>query len=143
MAKNEIIIPVRLDIIGESSSGGNDVPMAAPNAGGGSSKTKTSDDKGGLGKVIAIDAVKRAGQFALSNYGNLTGDYQTQANIQGGLELAGLGAMALSGPVGFAAAVGSLTLKAVSNQIELAKRNQATEMLRFRTGMNSYSGGRS
>jgi hypothetical protein len=142
MAKNEIIIPVRLSIIGDSSGGGNDVPMATPN-GNSKSNVSPNDKGGGLGKIIAIDAVKRASQFALSNYGNLTGDYQTQANIQGGLELVGLGVMALSGPVGFAAAIGGLTLKAASSQIDLYKKNQATEMLRYRTGMNSFSGGRS
>jgi len=101
-------------------------------------KTKTS----GIGKAVIANAVNQASQFALSNYGNLTGDYQTQANIQGGLEMVGLGIMALSGPVGAVAAVGSLVIKSINNQIDITKKNQQVELLRARTGMMNYSGGR-
>lgn len=96
----------------------------------------------GLGKAVMVNAVNQASQFALSNYGNLTGDYITQANVQGGLELIGLGLMAVSGPVGAVAAVSALTIKTINQQIEITKKNQQTAFLRARTGMMNYSGGR-
>ena len=103
---------------------------------------KPKDGGLGLGKAVIVNAVNQASQYALSNYGNLTGDYITQANIQGGLEIIGLGVMALSGPVGAVGAIGALAIKAASRQAELIKKNQQTQLLRARTGMMNYSGGR-
>ncbi len=102
------------------------------------SQSKTSS----IGKAVIANAVNQASQYALSNYGNLTGDYITQANIQGGLEMLGLGIMALSGPVGAVAAVGSLLIKGINTQVDIVKKNQQVNLLKERTGMINYSGGR-
>lgn len=136
----EIIVTIRNEIVESSGSGSKSVPIVGGE--GPSAAANKKDSGSGLGKVIATNAVKQAASFAISNYGNLTGDYQTQANIQGGIELLGIGMMMMQGPVGVAAAVTSLTLKAVNHQIDLAKRRQETEFLKMRTGMMNFMGGR-
>lgn len=93
-------------------------------------------------KTIAMYMSKQALNYAVSNYGNLTGDYIAQANIQGTIEIGGIVAMAFTGPVGVVASIGAVGIKVASQQIDLYKKNLNTQLLRERTGMNTFSGGR-
>lgn len=108
----------------------------------GATLQRISDGSDNFVKVIAINSAKQAINFGLSNYGNLTGDYLTQENLQAYMDVIGLGLSMSQGPIGIAAAAASITLKAVSHEIELAKKNQLVSILRERTGTNLYSGGR-
>lgn len=89
---------------------------------------------GSASKAIAIHMGKQALNYALSNYGNLTGDHITQARISETLELAGLIAMAASGPVGMVAAAGNVAIKAFNRYIDVRKSEIQANALKVRTG---------
>lgn len=89
---------------------------------------------GSASKAIAIHMGKQALNYALSNYGNLTGDYIAQARISETLELAGLIAMAASGPVGMVAAAGNVAIKAFNRYIDVRKSEIQSNAMRIRTG---------
>lgn len=107
------------------------------------SPQKVNDVKGGAVNTALIQMGQKAISFGLSNYGELTGDYQTQANIQSFIEVGRMVAtVAIGGPIGAITVAGELAFKAISQQLELTKKRQETELLRLRTGMSAYSGGR-
>lgn len=90
---------------------------------------------GSTSKAIAIHMGKQALSYAVSNYGNLTGDYIGQARINETLEVAGLIGMAVAGGwVGVAAAVGSVAIKAVNRYVEVKKSEIQSNAMRIRTG---------
>ncbi len=89
---------------------------------------------GSASKAIAIHMGKQALSYAVSNYGNLTGDYIGQTRINEGLEIAGLIGMAASGWVGAAAAVGSVAIKAVNRYVDVKKSEIQSNAMRIRTG---------
>lgn len=89
---------------------------------------------GSTSKAIAIHMGRQALNYALSNYGNLTGDHITQARISETLELAGLIAMAASGPVGMVAAAGNVAIKAFNRYIDVRKSEIQANALKVRTG---------
>lgn len=95
-----------------------------------------------VGGVIAAQMGKKALQFATSNYGNLTGDYVMQEKISSVIELGGLVAMASQGPVGIAAAVGSVAIQGINYAIDIKKKNQQSAFIRERVGTITKSGGR-
>lgn len=105
-------------------------------------KEASNEASESVSKVVAIQMGKQALQYGIQNYGNLTGDYVTQANISAGLQVAGLVAMASQGPVGIAAAAVSLGTQALSYSIDMNKRNREAQFLRERVGMASIYGGR-
>ena len=105
-------------------------------------KEASNEASGSVSKLVAIQMGKQALQFGMSNYGNLTGDYVTQANIGAGVQIAGLVAMASQGPLGIAAAVFSLSTQALNNGLDIAKKNREVQFLRERVGMTSINGGR-
>lgn len=137
MNSNEIVIKIDHSISGDSS--GSENVDAEQN----SVITKEKSNGKSVSKTIAIYMAKQAVGYAVSNYGNLTGDYIAQANIQGTIEVAGLIALAVSSPVGAVAAGASLAVKIANMSIENYKKNISIAQLRERTGMMSYSGGRS
>lgn len=89
----------------------------------------------GAGKAVIAHLGKQAAQYAIGNYGNLTGDYITQAKLSGVVELAGMAALAFSSPVGAVAAVGSLAIQTANHFIDIEKSRQESDFLRIRTGM--------
>lgn len=96
------------------------------------SRTATA---GSASKAIAVHMGKQALSYAVSNYGNLTGDYIGQARINETLEVAGLIGMAVAGGwVGVAAAVGSLAIKAVNRYVDVKKSEIHSNAMRIRTG---------
>jgi len=140
----EYRIPINVELIATESKG---TPSPTSKATPGQTQKKlakeaSNEASGSVSKVVAIQVGKRALQYGIQNYGNLTGDYVGQANISAGLQVAGLVAMALQGPVGIAAAAVSLGTQALSYGIDMNKRNREAQFLRERTGMIGISGGR-
>lgn len=104
---------------------------------------KVNNVKGGAVNTALVNMGKQAINYGLQNYGELTGDYQTQANIQSFVEIGRMVAtVAIGGPVGAIAVAGELAFKAINQQIDLAKKRQETQLLRERTGVSAYNGGR-
>lgn len=96
-----------------------------------------------IGSTIAIQMAKQATQFVVSNYGDLTGDYIQQKNLQGAIEIGGMALMAIKGGfVGVAMAIGTLAVKVAQRNIEIERANRSIALLRERTGMIGWSGGR-
>ena len=85
----------------------------------------------GVGKTIAITLGKQALNYAVSNYGNLTGDYVTQQNIQAGIEIASTVALLASGPVGTVVAAGNIGVRLLNDF--MTQHNRDVEILRMRT----------
>lgn len=140
----EYRIPINVELIATESKG---TPSPTSKAAPAQTQKKlakeaSNEASGSVSKVVAIQVGKRALQYGIQNYGNLTGDYVGQANISAGLQVAGLVAMALQGPVGIAAAAVSLGTQALSYGIDMNKRNREAQFLRERTGMIGISGGR-
>lgn len=140
----EYRIPINVELIATESKG---TPSPTSKATPDQTQKKlakeaSNEASGSVSKVVAIQVGKRALQYGIQNYGNLTGDYVGQANISAGLQVAGLVAMALQGPVGIAAAAVSLGTQALSYGIDMNKRNREAQFLRERVGMASIYGGR-
>lgn len=137
MAVKEYRIKVTNEIVGlENGADGTN------NAVGGSQDQNQTANKlvkksagGGVGKAIAVNMGKQALAYATSNYGNLTGDYINQAHISEGIEMAGLLAMGLSSPVGAAAAIGAVGIRAVNRYIDVRKSETVSANLKERTGL--------
>lgn len=94
-------------------------------------QTKKSANMNG---AIAAMMAKKAIQYGIQNYGNLTGDYVTQANISGLIEVGGLVATAATGPIGVVAALSSVAIQVANLEIERAKQRQQVQFMRERTG---------
>jgi len=140
MANKEYVIKVDLNVDSTESSSGQPT-STVQDAEKDTNRTKKKS-KDSVSKAVAMQMAKQAANYAVSNYGNLTGDYIAQANIQGAIELGGMIGLAATGPVGAAVAFTGLMLKVASEQTEIYKKNLATSNLRERTGMSFYSGGR-
>lgn len=93
-------------------------------------------------KMVILNEAKKAINYGLNSYGDLTGDYITQDNLQDAVELGQLMIMASSGPIGAVAATSALAYKMVSQEINLIKKNQEVKFFNERTGSSFYSGGR-
>lgn len=89
----------------------------------------------GISKAVAANFVSKGAQYAISNYGNWTGDYQTQSSINSTLELASLVGIALTGTAGAVAAGTTFAVRGVDYFVHTKKRSQEIEYLRARTGM--------
>lgn len=140
----EYRIPINVELIATESKG---TPSPTSKATPAQTQKKlakeaSNEASGSVSKLVAIQMGKQALQYGMSNYGNLTGDYVTQANIGAGVQIAGLVAMASQGPLGIAAAVFSLSTQALNNGLDIAKKNREVQFLRERVGMTSINGGR-
>jgi hypothetical protein len=89
---------------------------------------KSPNITGAIGVMLA----KKALQFGVANYGNLTGDYRTEANINGAIEVGGLVGMMATGPIGIAVALSSIGLQIASSEIEKSKKRTALSFQRER-----------
>lgn len=97
----------------------------------------TNTSAGQVGKAVAIQFGQQALNYSLSNYGDLTGNYIMQENIQSGLQLLSLGAMAMTGPIGLGVAVLSIGTQVASKVIQTQKQNREINFLRERVGLYS------
>lgn len=133
MAK-EYKIKIENEIIGSELSESttqvaNEAPQAQPE------KAVKQSMGAGIGKAVAANMAKQALAYATSNYGTLTGDYIGQTHINEALELGGLAAMAATGWVGIAAAVGNVGVRIANRYIDVQKSEIASANLRERTGL--------
>lgn len=139
MAKNEYVIRIDYNVQDSTEEA---TPTSAVQDATTDTKKAKKKEKDNTSKAVAAYMTKQALSYAVSNYGNLTGDYIAQANIQGAIEIGGLIGLAATGPIGAVAAATGLVLKAASQEIEIYKKNIETENLRMRVGLVNYSGGR-
>lgn len=95
--------------------------------------------RSGMGAVgaVVVNQAKNAITYGVSNYGNLTGDYVTQANINAIIEIGGLIGMAATGPAGAIAAVGSVALKVTDYYLDQSRKRREVDFLRQRVGMTN------
>ena len=124
MENNEITIRIKNTVISE---GGDPVQPSVE------SREPQHASSPGITRTLGAMALKRGASYAVSNYGNLTGDYITQSQIATGVEIAGLIAVAATGPIGIAAATLMVGQKAADFYINRAKENKKIDYLRERT----------
>lgn len=87
-------------------------------------------------KTMAVQMGRQALQYALSNYGNLTGDYVGQSNISAGIEIGSLALMSMTGGVvGALAAIGALTVKNLNYYLDVKKSENQARAMRERVGL--------
>lgn len=91
--------------------------------------------KDSVSKLVAVDAVKKAANYAVQNYGNLTGDTLGQTAINEAVGLIGMGAMAMTGPVGLVAVGVQVGLTFANRGIEVAKSRNVSKSIRTRLGI--------
>lgn len=92
-------------------------------------------------KVAMIDAGKKVLQNAISQYGNLTGDYISQRRIDNMIKIAGyVSTIAVGGVVGAIAVGSDIVLSIANHSVEVAKSNDMANLLRVRSG--NVNGGR-
>lgn len=92
--------------------------------------------------AVVISSAKRAINYGVSNYGNLTGDYLAESQIQSIIEVGALTLMATQFPIGTFAAIGTVATKLADNHIQLQKKRLEVEFIKQRTSMMEFSGGR-
>ena len=93
-------------------------------------------------KLVVVAVATKAGQQGVSSYGQITGDYVTQAKLTEGVQGLGMVAAVAKGGVLGVAGVGlTLGTMGVNQWVDIKVANQKSQSLRERTGM-STSGGR-
>ena len=108
-----------------------------------SAKSMSQGVNSSTSKMVATYVGTQALKWATSNYGNLTGDYVTQANINEGIAIAGMGiAMAQSPIMGGLAAATALTVKGIGRMLEIREQEQRAQSIRERVGTIISTGGR-
>lgn len=84
--------------------------------------------------TMGIGYAKKSLSYGVSVYGNLTGDYQSQRQMQSAIEGVGLLVMMTQFPLGTIAGAFSLATQTASSVIELVKSNRETAIIRERIG---------
>lgn len=108
-------------------------PQLSSNA---STKNITENTQSSVVKTMAVQMGRQALQYALSNYGNLTGDYMGQSNISAGIEIGSLALMTITGgAVGALAAIGTLTVKNLNYYLDVKKSENQARAMRERVGL--------
>ena len=85
-------------------------------------------------KGLIIDSGKKIVLNGLSNYGNLTGNYQAQSQVQNLDNIAGTAIQLMNFPVGTIATAVSLGNTAINEIIERNNQRLQVELLRERSG---------
>ena len=100
---------------------------------------KNAKNGNSLAKSLAVQYGKQVANYALSNYGNLTGDYAGQRSINAGIELAGMALTIAANPI-FGGITAGLTIatKVGEYYLERAKHDLQVSQLRERTQTLSY-----
>lgn len=108
-------------------------PQLSSNA---STKSITENTQSSVVKTMAVQMGRQALQYALSNYGNLTGDYVGQSNVSAGIEIGSLALMTITGgAVGALAAIGALTVKNLNYYLDVKKSENQARAMRERVGL--------
>ena len=137
MAQNEYIINVTLNPVSQgtpvqsgsdaASGGGGTGDGQLPKAPGSGQEETAAAAKSAANaaKAIATQMASKVATTALNNYGNITGDYVTQQNMQTMVgEVTALGGAIAMGPVGVATYVGGKLIEGY-NYVSQLKRSEA------------------
>lgn len=96
-------------------------------------KTQAKDN---VGKIIAMQMGQKAAQFALQNYGNLTGDNMGQQQLNDALGVFGMGAMALYGGLpGVAMVAAQIAITGINRYVEIEKSRITSKNMQARVGI--------
>ena len=134
MQKNAYIIPIKAVYEADVKDTESPADTQTP-------KEKEKEDKS-VGRVIAVQLAKKAATWAVSGYGDLTGDYLRQTTISETISAVTLVGQALSSPLGAAMTAATLGITAANKAIEIRKNEQEVAFLRERLGEISTRGGR-
>ncbi len=95
---------------------------------------KTAKGRKSLAATVAVQYGKQIAQAAVSNYGELTGDYATQRSINTATEIGGMVATVAANPIVGGIGVGvSAATQIASYFIERGKHDRQVAVLRERT----------
>lgn len=145
MADNKIVVELNLNVKEQSSNdhldlqeGTGQTPEADMSA-----KEMSKNVGSSPAKMVMTYVGTQAVKWATSNYGNLTGDYLTQANINEGIAIAGMGVAIMQSPlIGGLAAATALTVKGIEKMLEIREQEQRASSIRERFGTIISTGGR-
>lgn len=113
-----------------------------------SNPLKLEKDQGDVKRAVITSGIQKTAasifSYGVSNLGRMTGDYVLQDNVQSFLQISGYAAIVIANPViGSIYIATDLMLRSISESADRIIRNREVELLRMRTGMIGYSGGRS
>lgn len=140
----EYRIPIQAEIKVLKQEGNAQSPTPAqdpntpqlPSTSNASTKSIVENTQNSVVKTMAVQMGRQALQYALSNYGNLTGDYVGQSNISAGIEIGSLALMSMTGgAVGALAAIGALTVKNLNYYLDVKKSENQARAMRERVGL--------
>lgn len=156
MADNNGKIYITISNQLESKDGGVQNPSdnEAQNPG---SKASEKGEKDSLTTTVSYlffqtvaNSAKQAAEYAKSNIGNFTGDYQTQRNINNSLQaISTIGSLVMAGAtagvpglvIASASMATSFTLQEISADLTYKKQNRQIDMLRELSGMDALTNG--
>lgn len=92
--------------------------------------------KDSVSKLIAVEAGRRSANYAIKNYGNLTGDEIGQQQLSETINMIGMAALAFSSPVGAFAVGAKITGDLVDRAINVNKSRRASRTMQTRLGIN-------
>ena len=148
MADGKIVVELNVNVKGESGQKDNlDLSEQQTQVGETQTpidaKAQGSGVNGSTAKMIGTYLGTQAVKWATSNYGNLTGDYITQANINESISIIGMGIAMIQSPVmGGVAAATVLAVKGVETMLEWRQQDQKAQSIRERVGTIISTGGR-
>lgn len=102
-------------------------------------KTEASAKKGNIAKALAIQYARQGVMSAVSNYGDMTGDYQTQQTLSAAIDLAMSTATIIANPyIGIPAAIAKYGGQAFSYIKQQKTSERTAKFLAQRVGYNVY-----
>ena len=148
MADGKIVVELNVNVKGEAGEKDN-LDLSEQQTQVGESQTPVDAKAQGKGvnsstaKMVGTYLGTQAVKWATSNYGNLTGDYITQANINESISIIGMGIAMIQSPVmGGVAAATVLAVKGVETMLEWRQQDQKAQSIRERVGTIISTGGR-
>lgn len=105
------------------------------------SGSKIENVRSDLINLALIQAGKSALNYAISNYGELTGDYYTQEMINSIIQVVGMGVTAMSSTLGAVGVGVQLSLSGINRLIDVKKSKIKSKNMQERLGI-SFSGSR-
>ena len=85
-------------------------------------------------KSIIVDNAKKIAMNGLQNYGNLTGNYRSQAQLQDAIGMVGTAVQLMNWPVGTIATAVNFANSGINYLIDRNNQKQQIELLRERSG---------
>lgn len=94
-----------------------------------------SKSQSGVSKAIAVHMGQKAFQYMVSNYGELTGNYYAQEQINAALQITGMIGMAATGLVGAIVVGAQLAVMGIDRAIEVNTSRRTSRVLQERYGI--------